>query len=115
MAYNYGTLQATAIRLIASFGREVTIRSYTETGPAYDPTLTPTDTVATAVDVEFNEFNKGIWPIEAHDKNFLISSTSTVDKSNKIVDSDGTVYSIVNLRTIKPGAALVLYDIQARV
>ena len=52
--------------------------------------------------------------IRTDDKRILINSSVTPTLQDKIVD-DSVVYSIVNIREVKPGGSTIFYDLQVRV
>ena len=114
MAFDYGNSVTTATRLISTYGRTMTLRTTTETGDPWDPTQTSSDTdiIGVAVDYRSSEIDGDM--VQTTDKRFLLTSTVTPTLQDKIVDNS-TEYSIVNIREIKPGDTVVLYDVQVRI
>lgn len=109
--YDYGPIAATATRLIAQFGRAVTLVVETAGGTPYAPTVSTTTATITAAVTSFkaNEIDGTI--VQADDKKLLTTSAVTVQ--NKITDGAHT-YSVVSVETIKPGPTAVLYKAQLR-
>lgn len=111
MTYNYDKLVATATRLINQFGRNVTKRTTTTTGDAWNPTKTDVDTTIKAVASSFKENEIDGTLIQSNDRLFLTYSDVTTD--DKIVDG-GDILSVVNVKTINPGETILIYKVQAR-
>lgn len=105
-------MAATATRMIAKFGLGMILRSQVATGTAWDPTLTVTDTTITGVVSDYNASEIDGTLVQLNDKKILIGSEITPTVAMKIVD--GGEMSIVNVKTIKPGDTVVLYEVQAR-
>ena len=100
--------------LVDRLGRDVTLRSYSSTGPAYNPVLTPSDqTVKAAVfDYDAGEVDGSI--IQYNDKEFVISSTTAITKQMKLVDR-AKEYNIENLEEVEPGNEVLMYIAQGRI
>lgn len=109
--YNYDKLIATATRMIDKFGRNITKRSVSSSGDAWNPTRSNTDTIISAVATSFNANEIDGTLIKATDKLFLTYSAVTV--SDLIVD--GTeVLSVINVSAINPAESVLIYKVQAR-
>lgn len=102
-----------AVSLINRLGRSVLIRTYTQGGTSYDPTLTPTDTPAVAAVFNFKSEEIDGTVIKRDDKLFLIGAISTVTQKDKIVD-DSKEYTIISLEKIGPGDEEFYYRVQGR-
>ena len=101
--------------LIDEIGREVTIRSYTNSGVAYDPTRTLTgENAANATISNFRAREADGNIIQANDKNAHIVASATVTMQDGILDDDGIEYRIINLRTVRTGSTKFLYIAQLR-
>jgi hypothetical protein len=99
--------------LISRLGRAVTVRTYTNSGTAFDPSRTPADTPATAVIFDFDASETDGSIIQENDKDISLSSAVPVTKQDKIVDG-GIEYEIINIEEVAPGAAVLMYIIQGR-
>ena len=99
--------------LVDRLGRDITLRTYAQSGPAYDPVLTPTDlTVRAAVfDYEAGEVDGSV--IQSNDKEFVISSTVIITKQMKLIDS-GTEYNIESLEKVRVGDDTLMFIAQGR-
>ena len=114
MAYDYSRMVSTATRLISKYGRSMTLRSTTETGDPWNPTQTNSDTAITGTVVDYKSSEIDGDAIQTNDKRILIDSTAVPTLQDKVVD--GSVeYSIIDIREIKPGSTVVLYDLQVRI
>lgn len=118
-AYNYGRLKATADRLIGRFGRSGTLsRPGSPTGPAYDPTPgTPTTyAVSYVVDDYRNSELDGTRVLQSDKKlTMAVKALSiTPATSDTLVETDGSVYKIIDVKPLQPGATTLLWEIQAR-
>lgn len=100
-------------RLIDSIGRDVNVRVIVNTGTAFDPTQTPTDTPARAAITMFKAKEIDNSLVQADDKKAYISAVSAVTKQDQIIDN-GLAYSIVDLRLVDPGDEPFLYIAQLR-
>jgi len=101
-------------RLIRRLGRDVTLRTYTNSGTDFDPTRTASDQTVKAAVFKFREdesFDGSI--IERNDMKFVIASAVTVTKQDKIVD-DGKEYHIVGVENIGPGDNVFYYNVRGR-
>jgi hypothetical protein len=99
--------------LVSRLGRPVTIRTFVNSGPDFDPTRTPTDTPATAAvfDFEASEVDGSI--IQANDKELVFSSTVPVTKQATIID--GSIeYVLINVEEVGPGGDVLMYVAQGR-
>lgn len=100
--------------IINEVGRDVTVRTNTQSGDAWNPVLTPTDVPnvkAAIVDYTAGETDGSI--IQADDKKAYISSTTTITKQDIIIDG-ALEYHIQKVRLVKPGDEVFLYIAQLR-
>ena len=110
---NYASLAATAERLIRENGREMTLRSETASGDAWNPTLSVSDSTVVGVVTKFSAFEVANGLVEAQDKKILFAATVPLTNAKRIIDG-GVEYSIINVETVKPGYTAVLYKAQVR-
>lgn len=107
--------------LIREFGRAVTVRRYTASGPDFDPTLTPTDYATLGAKVEFTYRQMQSGNVLATDERWLIAAGPLNALGiTEILPSDfvvvGSVESKVGplSRSIAPAGTVVLFDVQAQ-
>jgi len=118
--FNYARPLASANRLIAKFGQLGAIRRAGEpTGPDYDPTPgVDVDHDAHMAVLDYDSRDVDGTRILATDKYVLVAVGTLpieIGLSDKVVEADGTVYSIVPpLKPLSPAGTVVLYEIQAR-
>lgn len=110
---DYDRNVATAVRMIKSRGRAVDLVSYTQTGPAYDPVMTPVSTPTKAVQSNFNSKDVDGTTILSTDLKYLFAGDVEPKKGMDIQDGDKK-YSIKNVWQVKPGDTLILSKVQAR-
>jgi hypothetical protein len=110
MSFDYSEDAATAIEMIAEFGRAMTLRSQTNSGTAWDPTIVNVDTAIVGVMLEYEAHERDSL-IQASDKKVLTTSSPTV--AMKLIDG-GVVYEIVSVKPLQPGDTVILSEIQAR-
>lgn len=114
---NYDNSAATALRLLTSFGRDITLRTVT-TG-AYDTetgsnTVTTTDATVKAVDfaVKGESYVDGQL-IKMSDRYALVSYDGAISVSDKLVIGS-VVWSIVAVKTLAPAGIVVLHKVYIR-
>lgn len=120
MADHYQSEIDLAIELIAESGRTLVLwEEVTNDGGPWDDLpvdqFYPVIGVQTAFDA--NEIDGDL--VRMDDIRFLIASGTAINNTMRVIDSAAPTitqgYSIKNLGTVRPGASLVLYKIQARV
>ncbi len=99
--------------LVSRLGRAVTVRTFINSGSAFDPTLTPSDAAATAAVFDFDADETDGSIIQENDKEFVLSSTVPVTKQDKIVDG-AIEYAIVTIEEVSPGGSTLMYIAQGR-
>ena len=110
----YTRAAATAIRLIAKYGRSLTLKSEALSGAsAWSPTVTSTSTTVIGVVVDYRQSDIDGTLILSGDKKIIISSSVVPTAAGRIADGS-LEYSIIDVKEIKPGSTAVLYVIQAR-
>lgn len=113
MADVYANSVASAKRLIAKFGRDMTLKTIARSGDKWNPTLTPTTTTVTGAVIEYKTHQIDGMFVKVGDKMILFDSTVNITIGDKIIDGDNT-YSIVDFNTIAPGSSVILYKVQVR-
>lgn len=98
--------------LITRMGRNVTVRRYVNTGPAYNPSQTYTDTTVKAVIFDYvtSEFRDSI--IQRGDKEAVFSNIS-LNKNDKIIDGSRE-YTVVAVDEVAPGNDTLMFTAQLR-
>ena len=119
MSFDYARAQATAERLLASFGARGAIRRQTPgSGPSYDPgPPVLTDHPATVAVTAYTAREIDGTRIRATDKKALVSSAGLPFEpttSDKLLDASGQAYTIVNVEVLRPAETTVLYTLQVR-
>lgn len=110
---DFAKLATTAQKLIRANGRNVTLRSFSSSGDAWNPTQSQTDVTVKAVFSRYSSFETDGVLIRADDVKVLIEASAAPTLSQRIID--GSIdYSIVNVQTVKPGDVAMLYIVQAR-
>lgn len=127
MAFDYQPLADTAARLIADFGRPITLRRSDSAAPPDPlrpfepaaPSHTPGPHHATVKGVQssYSASERALGTIEDKDVRFLLSPDGAPpDLGTEWELVDGEVdYQIVNVREVKPGPVVIYYDVQARI
>lgn len=109
--FDYSNVNLTASALIERFGRNMTLRTLVQSGSAFDPTVTNSDTSIIGVMTWYRANQIDGTLIQAGDKLLLTHSAVTIQ--DKIVD-EGKEYSVVTVDVVKPGGTTLLYKVQVR-
>jgi len=118
MGFNYASLEATALRLITDFGRDVSIVYKTDgTYDAATDTLsgnseTPV-TVKAVVTLYIQKEIDGTL-IKNGDKQMLIAASGVKMPRSSDIVVDDCEYNIINVIEIKTGDTSMIYKIQVR-
>lgn len=99
--------------LVSRLGRAVTVRTFVDSGPAFDPVRAPTDTPATAAVFDFDATEVDGSIIQANDKEFVLASTVAVAKQAVVIDG-GIEYVLINVKEVGPGGSVLMYIAQGR-
>lgn len=120
--FNYANSLATAERLLAKFGQDITIT--TVTVGAYDTatqTTLTTETPYTAKGVllDYKRIDSGAMTagnIQVNDKKLLVSPVGlTIEpNANDRATINGELWNVINVKTVKPASITVLYELQIR-
>ena len=119
----YSGLQSTATRLLAQFGKPLTLRI--QTGATYDP-VTQTNAPAYADYAVFGvllnysaqdggKINEAGTLVQTTDKKILVSVSNAPEPTMGalIVDSS-TTYTIENVKALSPAGVSVIFELQGR-
>lgn len=124
MTFNYAKSAATAQKLLANFGKDVTVRR--QTAGAYDPatssaTITNVDVIAKGALFDYSRMQYGQNTavgtlIQTGDKRLLLSPLNfTSDPvATDLIIADGFTWTIIDIKILRPAGVTVMYDIQIR-
>lgn len=109
----YTRLQATADRLIKSYGQAGTVTRVVQSGPAYDPVLTPTDypCMLAVMNIDLSKVDGTV--IQADDKMVYISvaglpeNLTTADE----LTIAGKKHAMKIVRPLSPAGLTVFYEV----
>ena len=110
---DYNELAEDAEALSLEYGREMTLRTETASGDAWNPTLTASDSTIVGVVTSFSKFEIANGLVDAQDKRILFAGNVPVTNAKRIIDG-GVEYSIVAIDEVKPGPVTMIYKAQVR-
>jgi hypothetical protein len=110
---DYDELADTAEELILEYGREMTLRTETATGDAWNPVISTSDATVVGVVTTFSKFEVANGLVDAQDKRILFAGNVPVTNAKRIIDG-GVEYSIVAIDEVKPGPVTIIYKAQVR-
>lgn len=118
----YDRAAATALRLLAKYGEDVTLRAYTV--GTYDPetgttTNTTADTARKAATFDYPRLNQGQvlagqTLIQQGDRQCLMDANGAAPTMADHVIVDSIEYVIKDIKTLSPAGTPVLYELQLR-
>lgn len=116
MTFNYARPQATADRLIQRYGQAISLKKYSSTGDAWNPTRTATTTSLYAAVLDYNQSEIDGTLILIDDKRVYISAKDNVSDPAKgdVLVFGGRDHAIINLNTFQPAGIIVYYEAQCR-
>lgn len=124
MAFDYARSAATATRLLTNFGQAVTHTNVAE--GTYNPatgtfSTTTTNQSAIGVLLEYTTEEAGVIQaagglVQANDRKLLlgVSGITLSPVPNDTVTVSGVVYTVIKVRTLKPAATVVMYELHLR-
>ena len=102
-----------ATEMIGENGRSMLLRTFTQSGDPWSPSLTPVDTPIIGLQTGWTRSDRDQFLIETGDIKIMIDSSVEPSTAGRIVD--GSVdYSIIDFVTVAPGEQAILYKVQAR-
>lgn len=111
---NYLEDRADADEMIAEFGQAATLRRPTNSGPAWDPTITWAETGCTVVVTEFSNREVDGTRVLATDKKVLMAVPAIAPATSDRLAIGGVEYSIERVEPLAPGGVSVMFTLQAR-
>lgn len=115
MSAFYDRLNATAQRLLATYGKAGAILRETRSGPAHAPTVTTAQYPCTFVETRYRLTNRDAALIQVGDKVGVISTDlSIVPALADKIEIESRVYKFVDLMPLNPGGTTLLYSFIAR-
>ena len=105
--------QELATAAISEHGRSMLLRTFTQSGDPWSPSLTPVDTPVMGLQTGWARSDRDQFLIETGDIKILIDSNVEPSTAGRIVDN-GIDYSIIDFVTVAPGEQAILYKVQAR-
>lgn len=112
MAFNYQNSRATAERLIANFGQNVTLTKRAAYDPSdFSPTVVTTTHTVVAVDLmEVNRNAPGSLNEKTTRKLLISTSAGVAPETNDRVLIDGESHTIGMVMPLAPGGLTVMYE-----
>lgn len=110
----YVRLEATARRLIASYGKPAAIVREERAGPPHAPVVTEVEHPVTLVETGYSLTNRSETLVQAGDKVGLISTEGEAPQLDDVLRLDGADYRFVDLQPLNPGGLTLLFEFQAR-
>jgi hypothetical protein len=130
---DYDELADTAEELIREYGREMTLRTETSSGDAWNPVISTSDATVVGVVTSFSKFEVANGLVDAQDKRILFAGNVPVTNAKSVFDTGaeslvgygkkygknygvigGVEYSIVAIDEVKPGPVTMIYKAQVR-
>lgn len=120
-AFDYSESRDDVDELIAEFGQVVALRRDVASGPASEPTVTPTDYATTAAILDFSARQIDGENILATDRRALVAAgpltalgiTGIAAPDSLVIG--GVPIPIVRVQPLNPAGVVVMYDCQLRV
>lgn len=116
MTFNYEQAIDTAKRMITRFGTSATLTRQEQTGPDHDPQLVNVDYAVTAIEMQFNDYQRSGTRIQAGDVMFYLSVEDleiVPSQNDKFTFGDNT-YEIIEVDRLAPANTVVYYWLQGR-
>lgn len=111
----YVRLEATARRLINSYGKPATIVREERAGPPHAPIVSDVEHPITLVETGYSLTNRNETLIQTGDKLGVISTEGeATPKLDDKLRLDGADYRFVDLQPLNPGGLVLLFEFQAR-
>jgi len=114
----YPGLQTTALNLLTDKGKEITLRTITNTTPvkAYRPVAATSDETVQAVVEDFRERDIDNTTVRTGDRRYMVASKDVAvvpTTASRIVDGADEL-EVINVEAISPGGTNIVWRIHAR-
>ena len=113
MAFDYARMKVTASELVDRFGQAATIVRLVASGDAYDPTLTATNLPCKAVVTSFKRHEIDGTLVQQNDRKILVTGDNEPKPDDRFT-VDGLTLTIMSVRSVRPAATTLLWEVQAR-
>lgn len=111
----YARLEATARRLLGSYGKPAAIVRDERTGPPHAPVVTEVEHPVVLVETGYSLTNRNETLIQTGDKVGIISTDADVAPAlDDVLRIDGDDYRMVDLQPLNPGGMVLLYQFVCR-
>lgn len=110
----YARLEATARRLIGSYGKPAAIVREERSGPPHAPVVTEVEHPVTLVETGYSLTNRNESLIQTGDKVGLISTAGESPQLDDVLRMDGADYRFADLQPLNPGGLVLLYQFVCR-
>lgn len=110
----YVRLEATARKLIGSYGKPAAIVREERSGPPHAPVVTEVEHPVTLVETGYSLTNRNETLIQTGDKVGIISTAGEAPKLDDKLRIDGADYHMVDLQPLNPGGLTLLYQFVCR-
>lgn len=110
----YARLEATARRLIGSYGKPAAIVREERAGPPHAPVVTEVEHPVTLVETGYSLTNREGSLVQAGDKLGIISTAGATPALGDKLRFDGKDYGFVDLQPLNPGGLVLLHEFHAR-
>lgn len=112
----YVRLEATAKRLIASYGKPAAIVREERSGPPHAPVVTEVEYLVTLVETDYSLTNRDATLVQAGDKVGIISTDAEVTPDlHDRLRIDGVDFRFIDLKPLNPGGLTLLFEFVARI
>lgn len=117
MSFDYAPLAAAAVEMLTTYGRAATLRRVGPgNGPAHNPGEVTTNYTCTAFVSRFRAREIDGQRILSTDKLVLIAPDVATEPKpgDLIVETDGSILTVVDSTPVKPAGTVLLHRVQAR-
>lgn len=110
----YVRLEATARRLLASYGKPAAIVREERSGPPHAPVVTEVEYPVVLVETGYSLTNRNETLIQTGDKLGIISTAGEAPQLDDVLRMDGADYRFADLQPLNPGGMVLLYQFVCR-
>lgn len=110
----YRRLEATAKRLIKSYGKTAYLVRQVRSGPPHNPVATTERHEIKLAETGYSMANRNETLVQVGDKLGIISTAGEQPLQSDTVEIDGSRYSFVDVEPLNPGGRTLLTEFHAR-